>query len=589
MDRSPIIACVLIAGCASTYPPSRPVVEFPRPEALAAIEGAPAPTPKVNDAPMPAEGWTVDLGDRPATAHEPWVPSSALDRVVADALARRPGKPPQLREAMTCVARELGRYLIDQKVAPPVRLRTFVLGACGAVATSVGWTSVTGTAPPSTTADALAPAWRKLLEEMVGGLSGNPTDAGFALVRKGNDLLGVLAYAQVRVRFEPFTPVASESNDLTLEGELDGPADRIVAYVNHGRHAAATCFVDPAVARPRFRIMCEVQPSDETTRVQVLYAPPRRALATPVAEVLVRRAGARAVSYRHVPYASPQPAASAADFAPRAVDRLNQVRGEAGLKAVKLAAAQTAAATRVAPHYLAGVLGNGKPEDVDTIVLGLLAGWQVKSGMIRDASFISTVVSGAHDVGLWLDSTLESPHGRVALLDPSIDELALGPMLLSSPDAAGAMVVGYRFHRGSDHTRDVQRLLGRSVVARKRRALPPPARLAGMDEVMRSELAEVHAGKQSPSEALQAVLDWGAARFGNHTRGYVVEATSLDSVEIPEDVLAQPTLHLDFGVTHHRPPGAAWGQLVILVVHINYGGRPPLPARLAARAGARGR
>ena len=53
-------------------------------------------------------------------------------------------------------------------------------------------------------------------------------------------------------------------------------------------------------------------------------------------------------------------------------------------------------------------------------------------------------------------------------------------------------------------------------------------------------------------------------------RGYLVEATSLNALEIPKEILEQPTLHLTIGVTHFKPEGAAWAQLVILVVFVDY-------------------
>jgi hypothetical protein len=49
--------------------------------------------------------------------------------------------------------------------------------------------------------------------------------------------------------------------------------------------------------------------------------------------------------------------------------------------------------------------------------------------------------------------------------------------------------------------------------------------------------------------------------------GYIIEASSLDELEIPEEVLRQPTLHLDIGVTHHKAEGAAWAQYTILVIY----------------------
>lgn len=49
--------------------------------------------------------------------------------------------------------------------------------------------------------------------------------------------------------------------------------------------------------------------------------------------------------------------------------------------------------------------------------------------------------------------------------------------------------------------------------------------------------------------------------------GYVIEASSLDELEIPEETIRQPMLALDIGVTHHKAEGAAWAQYTILVVY----------------------
>lgn len=45
--------------------------------------------------------------------------------------------------------------------------------------------------------------------------------------------------------------------------------------------------------------------------------------------------------------------------------------------------------------------------------------------------------------------------------------------------------------------------------------------------------------------------------------------TSLDALEIPDQVPKLKRLDLDIGVTHHKPKGGAWGQLVVMVVFID--------------------
>jgi hypothetical protein len=382
-------------------------------------------------------------------------------------------------------------------------------------------------------------------------------------------VIAMVAYSAMQAAIEPFTAVPNADGEITIAGRMLGEVQYIAGYVNHGAFAASSCFVDPTVARPRFRVTCVVDAQDASARIQLVYAQPRRVLAVPFAQVLARRPDTKLV-FPGAPQGESHGATSADEFSRLVVARLNRVRGDAGLPPVRLCLPESATAAAVARHYFAAARGSGPPEDMDTIALGLLAGWQVV-GLIREGSFVSNLMPHTRDPKRWLDSTLAMPIGRSTLMDPQIEEVALGPVLLDRPDAVGAVVIGYRFHHGDDHTNDVRRLLVRASLARRRRHLEAPARLGPMMPIMKEELARVHDGQAQPEEALQAVLDRGVARFGAGMRGWVLETTSLDALQIPEEILGQPTLHLEIGVTHHKPKGAAWAQFVILVVFVDYG------------------
>ena len=148
----------------------------------------------------------------------------------------------------------------------------------------------------------------------------------------------------------------------------------------------------------------------------------------------------------------------------------------------------------------------------------------------------------------------------------------MAPRCSTTRTAIGAIACGYRFHRDNDHTADVNHLLERITAARQRMNLPPPVRLKGMDAVLRRELARVQEGKWTPMTALQSSLQEASERYNAPTHGIVVEATSLDALEIPPQVLSQSNLQLEVGVTHYKPPGAAWAQLVIIVVYVSPSG-----------------
>jgi hypothetical protein len=302
-------------------------------------------------------------------------------------------------------------------------------------------------------------------------------------------------------------------------------------------------------------------------------------LTLPIVQVLARRDAHKPLVYAETPYAQSQPVTDAAGFAPAVIGGLNATRAEAGLAPVRLAEAQSATATRVARQYFAaalgatgvGDLGAGALEDMNTIALGLLAGWQV-TGTIRDGTFYSGILPHARDAGRWVDSALALPMGRQALMAPDIDEVALGSAMFDDPKAIGAVAIGYRFVRSNDHTADINHLLERIASSRQNMHLPPPTRLKGMDAVLQRELARVQQGASTPVSALHASLEEATGRYRADMKGIVIETTSLDALELPRQIMSRAELQLEIGVTHYKPPGAAWAQMVIVVVYVSAAG-----------------
>jgi hypothetical protein len=69
-------------------------------------------------------------------------------------------------------------------------------------------------------------------------------------------------------------------------------------------------------------------------------------------------------------------------------------------------------------------------------------------------------------------------------------------------------------------------------------------------------------------EALYASMQGVLGNVNRNVRGLIFDATSLDALELPPALLADPHLRYELGVTHHKPPGAAWSQLVIVFVYV---------------------
>lgn len=558
-----LIGVMLIIGCAGSIG-SRPVADFTSPAALTAIEqrpAAPPPIPKTASVDL----WQIEQAPPPDSAQLPWQPKGPWGTMFAE-VAASVQRRPRLTLAMSCIAAELGRFHLQHQAEADASIRRFLIGGCGALVPNVQVEYFTGQAPASLSdAQVSAQMGGRMRSELVKRLSSAVDTAGFWCGRRDDQVVGYLVIGHEEAQIKPFSLVPSADGEVVIEGRLNQPAQYVEAYINYGSAAVQPCDTDLSVARPSFHFICRPAAQDETAWIQMLYVPPGHMLATEFAQALVRRSSDTPLSYGAVRYADPTPVSSSEEFARVAIQQLNRVRKMAGLPEVTLAAGESATATKLAPYYFAAALGGAEPKQADLIALGLLAGWDI-GGMIRGASLMSSFTSTL-DAGRWLTSALETPVGRYTLLARDIEQIAFGPMVLPKEGAIGAVVTGYRFHRGIDHTDDVNMLLTRVVQTRRRMGLPVPLRLGAITAVMNEELTAVREGRKLPRDALERVLQRASTSYGMAMNGYIIEASSLDELEIPEDVLRQPTLHLDIGVTHHKAEGAAWAQYTILVIY----------------------
>lgn len=288
-------------------------------------------------------------------------------------------------------------------------------------------------------------------------------------------------------------------------------------------------------------------------------------LALPILQVLARRDPQKPLRFLEPPAIAAHVATGVEDFKVTMLEGLNAARARAALPPVRMSAPQSQEVSRVARQYFAAQLGAGNPRDVNTAVLGLLAGWQVR-GLIRGGDFFSALLPNTRDVSRWLDFALALPMGRAALMDRDVEEIACGPAFTDGPGGVGAIVTSYRFQHGTDHAADVAALHARIQAARKRRGLPPGQRLRFVGDAIAEELAAVQRGDETPIEAMESSMQSAVGNVHTYVRGFVYEAMSLDAVELPPALIANPDLRYEIGVTHHKPPGAAWSQLVIIFV-----------------------
>lgn len=570
---SVLLSCLVGCGQAATSgggQAAQALMVFPKQDALASI--AAAPPPKVE---LPRTAPALDeLGPvktpEVSTSLDAWQPTSDWDRLfskVVDAAAVKP----QLTAQMACAARAIGEFHLEHKAPPDMSAERFMVAVCGNVVPDVRIGYVTQEVPAKVSDEELfkngSPKFEPLLSQY---LPPDSTHAGFWFGRRANQVVSIILSAKETATLKPRPIAPNEQGDVVFEGTVNQAAQSFMGYINQGTGKAAACAVDMSVARPAFRIVCPMDPQDEAAWVQLLTMPPQRALGSVFLQAMVKRTPEVQPRYVVTKYGASAVVKTPEEFTTVVLDSLSRARKTAGLGPVKMARAESATAAKVAPHYFASVFGKEETRNADVIALGLLAGWDVQ-GMIRNAHFVSTTATTL-DANRWLAMALEMPMGRHTLFAPELDEVALGPAIMTEQGITGALAIGYRFHRNADHSEDEKFLMTRVQQARQTMGLAAPQRILNYAPILHEELGKLNTNQVTPHEAMQKILDRSVASTNMSTRLLMIQTASLEELTLPDQILKKPSLRMDIGVTHFKAPGAAWAQYAIVVVFVDDAG-----------------
>jgi hypothetical protein len=264
------------------------------------------------------------------------------------------------------------------------------------------------------------------------------------------------------------------------------------------------------------------------------------------------------------------------------VERLNAVRSEAGLGPVRVSAAESRRAELLAPHYFAAVAGEGDVTVADRIALGLQAGWDVE-GVVRHGHFTAGAGEAGNPADL-LDLALARPFGRRALLDPDVQAVALGTVVPGGR-TLGAVFGTYAILDPAKTPREAAATLGRLVELRRAKRLAAPTAVPELAGVMAKAVDRVEKG-QAPADAMQWLLDASAEQLRGRTlHASVLTAPSVDRIQFPAALLADPSVDLAVGVGRYRAEGEPWAQLVVFFVTIS---EPAATRTALAPGGSRG-
>jgi len=546
--------CVVLVGCggpaaeAIKEQPSTPLAKFPAADALA----------KVRSAPLKADGSTTTALDRWELDVSPPLHDA---QATADDEKRTRVLAPRARvnANLACAAHELARMVASNKGTPPAHVRHWIVARCGGTQVDMQMASMRWQHVEKITDD-------EILAKSAGKLgTGNPppeVQAGAAVARDGENAAVVLVLASPAADIHAWTPPKASDTAVTIAGRLRVNAEQLVAAVNQGEFGFAYCKADPGMTLPEFSFECPLASGDKSTWVELLGRQRDAVLAHDIASALVVREG-ETVPYE-VPHEDAVPAADPEAFTRALFERINAVRSRAQLGALALAPEQTVTSSRVVATLINASL-EGDVATTNTLSLALLAGWDVK-GTIRFGDFFTGYQPGAPDAAAWMRQALQSPAGRVVLLEPDRSLVALGSAFTEKKDGAGAVVSTFSLFDGYDHGTDGGRVIQKLNELRAAKGFAP-CPTTPIPEI-RFALEGITAN-EPPMRGAKKAMNAAAERFpGKRIRIWAVETTSLDHVPFPDELLRATALPVAAAATHHKAEGGAWGQFVVFVMAI---------------------
>ena len=510
------------------------------------------------------DSWTLEgpfperVEDAPHTAASPW------EEVLAQAVARRAGLA-LVTEAMQCAARELGHFLLVRGKVPPPTLLEFMVARCGAPADEIAHLYLEGPVPSTVDDSHLIEQWRPQLDQLLSSaLAGSTATTGLWFGRAGGRAVVAVVVSPRRTLVAPFSPVSS-GDRLIFGGEVVGSPDAVTAWANRGALGFTECERDPNVALPRFAFSCALDPSDPFAVIDVAARERGRILAQGVLRVLARRPGQEARQWRRTRYAAARPASSPEDFALGVSEVLGDIRKKAGLRPLVLSKKQSEQVAQLVPHVLAGELGLGSSAVSDLAALGVLAGWRV-GGSIKDAGMTSATLAGPMDAGLWVDTALEEPTGRAALLDPDARVLAVGALAADKPPVLVAIAATYQLFGEEDLTAEAARYAKRIAEARTAREKSAPQPLVSVQAVAEHAVQTLATTKLEPQQALNEALAKAGSQVGRPLHGWYVQGRSVEDLPIPDELSTWDSLEMAVAVGSYQPPNEPWGRLVVFII-----------------------
>lgn len=536
--------------------------QFPTSSELERLAATPAKVPPALEKQRRVASWSL-AGPLPSEiASAPHEHDSPAGELLAARFGDTPGL---LRSAgMHCVAREFGRFWLTHAAMPTPELETFVQARCGE---PVGQLHVALRHSDGPGAAALTGPWRAEADTMLRQLPRAGAAVGLWSGEQDGRSVVVAVHGERGLALEPLPVDAGRDGVVELRGRFLGPVGGSSAHATRGAYGFSECLAVPGTVAPRFRFRCSVDPADASVMLELSTSAPGRLLSERAMIVLVSPGKPAPDSYATRDLArpgTPMQGRGAVSF----LTAIAGLREALGMRRLQHADAQSVLAERLLPHYLTAT-ASGDGQVADLVALGMIAGWKVEGGTLRDGSFLGLQLA-AESADLALEAALMSPTRRAALLDPSSAAIALA--VHDRGDVSQAIVATYHFFETLDLAASELALL--DVLDRERAALGKPAviRVDGNSAAPLAAARRAIHGGADMNAALHDMLAHIVGMTGLAMRGLGLHTTDLDSVQFPRELLTAEHVQIDVDLSQHRLAGSPWGMFLVLFLFTSGGG-----------------
>jgi hypothetical protein len=567
--KRPLALLPLLLACATSStgkPRHRPNLsipsQFPTLTALRRIEAAPAPVSferELKRLRVDSFELAGPLADR--LEERPHAPQGPFETMLAEEVQGKAATP----EALHCVAREVGRFWLQHRAMPADDFKAFVGARCGLVGTTYNLGLHYTDASPSVTDAAIVSAWKAAF------VRGNAER-----LHKGNDAFGawfgrnrqhavtVIASMKRELTIEPLD-LAPAGDVVVLRGRANLRADYFGVRINKGPIGFAYCDPDPSLAPPAFAFRCPIDRGDEKAWLTLNAYVRERAMGPDILTALVWPGGKPGNTFKQARW-SGEGAAAQGSHGERILAALNEARAMIGLLPLKLVAAGSKTAEALAPHYFSALDTDTHEDVMDTIVMGMRAGWEVGEPVLY-GHFLSGRADG-QDPHHLVANLLESPGGREALLSEDVQRIAIGPFVYPGGHHTGVIVTTYTIFEGrpdDDFALVVAKRLGRQ---RRGQSLPPFKLYTQLQEPLREASRAVKDLEVTPEGALDEALQGVVDRSGHSVYGWAFTVNRVQDVVFPRDLFANQALDLAIGASYRKLPQEPWGEFAVFVITV---------------------